>query len=221
MVDSTWTPLSLWCVVEEAQALWDIVLFWAENIPKANSMGGKFILLLPQRGRQSGQEWAHGAAVLTHPEVKNWKSRIFFSRIYSVFPRGILGISAQADECLGESLSHATPLPLKEAASVALLGPEHHKAKHLQMQNALSWAFCLLRHSDMSHCCLLLICWLSGNNFLCFGDKQILATSWPIYMTLSALVNSWLFRNNAGIWTGMKQAMFLQFLIFISLVGLI
>lgn len=126
---------------------------------------------------QPGQERAHGAVALTHPEVKNWKSRIFFSRIYSMFLRGILGISAQADECLGESLGHATPLLIKEAASVALLGPGHHKAKYLQIQNSLSGAFCLLRYSDMSHCCLLFICWLSGSNFLCFGDKQILATS--------------------------------------------
>lgn len=37
---------------------------------------------------------------------------------------------------------------------------------------------------DASRCCLLLICWPSGSNFMCFGDKQILTTSWPTYMTL-------------------------------------
>lgn len=48
--------------------------------------------------------------------------------------------------CLGETLGHAASLPLKEAASAALLGPAQHTAKHLQIENALSGVFCLVLH---------------------------------------------------------------------------
>lgn len=99
-----------------------------------------------ERSRQPGQEWAHWAVALSHPEVKHWMSKIFFSRICSLLPRGILGICAQADQCLGEPLGHAAPLPLQEAASVALVGPGHHTAKYFQMQDALSGVLFLVLH---------------------------------------------------------------------------
>ena len=81
---------------------------WAGNSLKADSFGGKFIFLLPQRSRQPphrpGLGWAHWAVSLTRPEAKSWSSGIgFFSRICSVLPRAGLGISLQADRCLGES----------------------------------------------------------------------------------------------------------------------
>lgn len=153
------------------------VPFWAGSTPKADSIRGEFILLLPQRSRQPGPEWAWGAVALTHPEVKHWMRRIVFSRICCVLPDGRLGINAQAGQCLGESLAmqhhcHYKKQLLWHCLDLGITQQNTCKCKMPFLES--SALFYTL--ADMSHCCLLLI-WPSGSNFSCFGDKQILPTS--------------------------------------------